>query len=117
MPKVLTCGKGKFPLANWTSVAKEQGHNSQNDGHDIPSTSFTRRDPNVERNSTVMAPINRSQTYPTVLPPCKSRKELANGTWERLGNQRPKINNLEVTEQRSWKVHCCVRLCTSSFLF
>ena len=25
MPKVLTHGKGKFPLANWTSVAKGQG--------------------------------------------------------------------------------------------
>ena len=33
MPKVLTCRKGKFLFANWTSVAKGQGHNSQNDGH------------------------------------------------------------------------------------
>ena len=38
MPKVLTCRKGKFPLANWTSVAKGQGHNSQNDRHYISST-------------------------------------------------------------------------------
>ena len=91
MPKVLTCRKGKFPLANWTSVAKGQGHKSQNDGQDISSTSFPRRDPNEERSSAVMAPINRSQTYPAVLPPCKSRKELANWTWVRLGNPRPKL--------------------------
>ena len=33
-PKVLTCGRGrgKFPLANWTSMTKGHGHN---DGHDI----------------------------------------------------------------------------------
>ena len=78
MLKLLTCRKGKFPLANWTSVAKGQGHNSQNNGQDIPSYSFQRRDPQAERNSIVMAPINSSQTYPAVLPPCKSRKESAN---------------------------------------
>ena len=50
MPKVVTCGKGKFPLANLTSGAKGQGHNSQNDIHDISSTSFPRRDPNAEGN-------------------------------------------------------------------
>ena len=74
MPKVVTCRKGKCPLANWTSVAKRQGNNSGNDGHDISSTSIPRRDTHAERNSTEMAPINRSQTYPAVLPPCKSRK-------------------------------------------
>ena len=105
MPKVLTCRKGKFPLANWTSVAKGQGHNSHNDGHDIPSTSSQRKDPNAERNSAVIAPINRPQTYPAVLPPCKSRKELANWTWVRLGNPRPKIENLEAAEQRHWQGH------------
>ena len=68
MPKVLTCRKGKFPLANWTSVAKGEGHNGQNDGHDISSTSFPIRDPNTERKSTVMTPINRSQTYPAINP-------------------------------------------------
>ena len=47
-----------------------------------------------------MAPINRQQTYPAVLPPSKSRKELANWTWVRLGNTRPKINNIE---QRHWQ--------------
>ena len=60
--------KRKISLENWTSVTKEEEHISQNDGHDIPSASFQRRDPNAERNSTVMAPINRSQTYPEVLP-------------------------------------------------
>ena len=50
-----------------------------------------------------MVPINRSQTYPAILPTCKSRKELANWNWVRLGNPRPKINNLEATEQRQWQ--------------
>ena len=48
----------------------------------------------------MMASINRSQNYPPVLPPCKSRKELANWTWVKLGNPKPKINNLEAAEQR-----------------
>ena len=38
-----------------------------------------------------MAPINRSQTYPELLPSCKFRKKLANWTLVRLGNPRPKI--------------------------
>ena len=63
MPKVLTCGKEKFPLANWTSVTNRQGHNSQIDGHDTVSTSFPRRDPNAKKNLMVMVSINKSQTY------------------------------------------------------
>ena len=86
-------------------MAKRQGHNSWNDRHHIASTSFPRRDHDAGRNSTVMAPINRSQTYPARLIPCKSRKELANWTWVRLGNPRPKPNNLEGTEQRHWQGH------------
>ena len=50
-----------------------------------------------------MAPINRQQVYPAVLPPSKCRKELANLTWVRLGNPRPKINNLKAAEQRHWQ--------------
>ena len=40
LPMVLTCRKGKFPLANGTSVAKGQGNNSQNDAHDISNNPF-----------------------------------------------------------------------------
>ena len=68
MPVVLTCRKGKFPLANWTSLAKGQGNNSQNDGHDITNIPFPKGDPDVERNSVARAPINRSQNYPAILP-------------------------------------------------
>ena len=57
----------------------------------------------MQKETAVMAPIIRSQTYPAVLSLCKSRKELANWTWVRLGNPRPKINNLEATEQRHWQ--------------
>ena len=102
-PKVFTCGKGKFPLENWTSVSKGQGHNSQNDGHDISNTSFQIRDPNAERSSAVMAPINKSKTYPAILSSCKFRKKLANWTWVRLRNLTPKINNLEAKEQIHWQ--------------
>ena len=59
-PKVLTCGRGrgKFPYANWTSVAKGHGHN---DGCDISEAppSLNNQDPNVERNSVVIVPIDR----------------------------------------------------------
>ena len=91
MAKVLTCRKGKLLLANWTGVAKGQGHNSQNDEQDISSTSFPRKDPHAERNSAVISPVNRSQTYTAVLLLCNSIKELANWTWVRLGN--PKMHN------------------------
>ena len=106
MPKVLTCRKGKFPLANWTSVAKGQGNNApkeiQDDRHDISNTLFPRRDLDTERDPVVMASIYRSQTYPPILTFHKPRKELANWTWVRLGNPKPKINNLEAAEQRHW---------------
>ena len=68
MLKELTCRKGKLPLANWTSVAKGQGNNSQNDRHDISNTPFPRGDQDAERNSVMMASISRSQTYPPILP-------------------------------------------------
>ena len=100
MPKVLTCAKGKFPLANWTSVAKGQRNN---DGHDIPQAPPSINNHDTERNSSVMAPINRQQIYLTVLPPSKSRKELVNWKWASLGNPRPKINNINIAEQRHWQ--------------
>ena len=106
-PKVLSCRKGKFPLANWTSVDKGQGHNPpneiQDDGHDISNNPFPRRDLDTEMDPVVMASINRSQAYPPILPSCKPRKELANWIWVWLGNPKPKINNLEAAEQRHWQ--------------
>ena len=74
MPKVLTSGISKYPLANWTSVIKVQGNNppkdKQNDGHDSSNIPFQEGDPDAERDLVMMASINRSQTYPPVLPPC-----------------------------------------------
>ena len=50
-----------------------------------------------------MASINKSQAYSPILPPHKSRKELENWTLVRLGNPKPKINNLEAAKQRHWQ--------------
>ena len=82
---------------------KDKENNSQNDGYDISNIPFQRREPDEERKSVVMAHINRSQTYPAILTPSKSRKELANWNWVRLGIPRPKINNLEGADQRHWQ--------------
>ena len=103
-PKVLICGRGrgKFLLANWTNEAK--GYRT-NDGHDISDAPPSLNNQNIERNPSVMAHINRQQTHPSVPSPCKSRKELANWTWVRLGNPRAKINNTDIVEQRHWQRH------------
>ena len=93
--KVLICGRGrgKFPLANWTSVTKGHGHNN---GHDISEAppSLNNQDPNVERNSAAIVPTDIGQTYQGDLAPCRSRKDLANWTWVRLGNPRAKLITL-----------------------
>ena len=52
---------------------------------------FPKGDSDAERDSVMMTSINRSQTYPLMLPPCKPRKGLANRTWIDLGNPRPKF--------------------------
>ena len=103
-PKVLTCGKarGKFPLANWTSVAK--GHRN-NDGHDISEAPPSINNQDMERKSSVMTPIKRQQMHPAAPPPCKSRKELANWTWVSLGNPKSKINNINISEHRHRQRH------------
>ena len=53
MLKVLTREKGRYPLANWTSIVKGQGNNlpkeTQNDRHDISNIPFPRGDPDAER--------------------------------------------------------------------
>ena len=81
MPKVFTGRIRKYPLANWTSVIKGQENNphkdKKNDGHDSSNIPFQEGNPDAERNSVMMASINRSQTYPPVLPPHRTRKKLA----------------------------------------
>ena len=54
LPKILTCGRGrgKFPLANRTSVTKGQGHNSRCDISEAPPL-LNNQDPNMERNPAV----------------------------------------------------------------
>ena len=53
-----------------TSVIKGQGNNPpkeiQIDRHDISNTPFPRGDPDAERDSAMMASINRLQTHPPV---------------------------------------------------
>ena len=103
MPKVLTSRKGKCPLANWSSVVKGQGNNPpkeiQNDGHDLSDIPFQEGDPDPERYLVKMASIKRSQMYPLVLCPHKSRKGLANWTWVDLGNPRTKFRSFQVEEE------------------
>ena len=51
----------------------------------------------MQKETVVIAPKNRSWTYPALLPLCKElkkikiekKKELVNWTWVRLGNPRP----------------------------
>ena len=90
-PKVLNLGrgrgKGKFPLSNWTSLAKGCGCRIIN-GCDIPQTTSTQREP--ERNLAVVAPTDMIQTYEGDLALAKTRKPLANWTLGRLNN-----NNIE----------------------
>ena len=51
MPNALTSKKGKYPLANWTSVIKGQRNNppkeKQNDGHDSSNIPFQEGDPDA----------------------------------------------------------------------
>ena len=78
-PKALTCGRdrGKFPMANWTSVTKGCGCRL-NSRHDIPQAPPLLNNYNqeltVERNLAVVAPTDRVQTYEGNLAPNKSRK-------------------------------------------
>ena len=103
MPKVLTSRKGKYPLANWTSVVIGQENNPpkevQNDSHDLSNLQFQEGDPDAERDSVMMISINISQTYPPVLTLCKPRKGLANWTWVDLGNPSPKFRSFQEEEE------------------
>ena len=106
LPKVLTCGRGrgKFPLANWTSATKGCGHR-HNRGCDISQAPplLNSHKPLVERNLAAAAPTDRVLTYEGNLAPSKCRKDLANWTWVGLGNTRTRLTNNNRMEQRQWQ--------------
>ena len=58
-------------------MAKGHEHNDGCDISDAPA-SLNNQDPNIERNSAVIVPIDRVQTHPGELAPYKTRNELAN---------------------------------------
>ena len=70
-------GKGKFSLANWTSLAKGFGCRIIN-GCDIAQTPPVQQEP--ERNLAVVVPTDRIQTYEGDPAPTRPRKPLANWT-------------------------------------
>ena len=94
LPRALSFGRGSgnFPLTNRTRVAEGCGCGFIN-GHDIPQTPPVNQEPTVERNSPIVAPANRVQTYEENLGPSKSRKDLANWTLVRLDNTRTRLTN------------------------
>ena len=102
----MTCqrGGGKFPLANWTSVTKGHGcgHNSRQDISEAPPL-LNNQEPNADRNLAVVVPTDKVQTYQGDLAPSKSREDLVNWTWVRLGNTRAKLTNNDRMEQRQWQ--------------
>ena len=83
-------GRGNFPLANWTSLAKGCECRIIN-GYDIPQTPPVHQEP--ERNLAVVAPTDRIQIYEGDLAPARGRKPLANRTWVSLGNTWGRPNN------------------------
>ena len=62
-PKVLSFGRGrgKFPLANWTSITKGCRH-GLNKRCDILQMPPVNQEPTIERNLAVVAPTDRVQT-------------------------------------------------------
>ena len=94
-PKVLRLGRGRgnFPLANWTSVAKRHGCRFIN-GCDLSQAPLVQQEP-VERNLGIVSPTDRVQTYEgdIEISPSTSRKDLANWSWVRLGNTRARLTN------------------------
>ena len=103
-PKVLSFGRGrgKFPLANWTSVTKGCGCGLIS-GCGMPQVPSVHQEPTVERNLAIVTPTDRVQTYEGNQAPSKSRKDLANWSWVRLGNTRARLTNNNRTEQRQWQ--------------
>ena len=105
-PKVLCLGRGrgKFPLANWMGVSKGCGCELLKE-HDIPQAPSVHQEPMVERNLAIAAPTDRLQIYEGNLAQSKSRKDLANWSWVRLGNTKASLtnNNNNRMEQRQWQ--------------
>ena len=93
-PKGLSLGRGrgKAPLANWTSVIKGHGHEHLSKC-DIPQTPPIHQEPTVDRNLVIVAPTDRVQTYEGNLTPGIARKDLANWTWVILGSTRARLTN------------------------
>ena len=66
-------------------MTKGCGHR-HNSGHDISEATLllNNQDSNAERSSAVVIPTDRVQTCQGDLASSKSRKDLANWTWDRL---------------------------------
>ena len=92
-------GRGNFPLANWTSVAKGCGHRFVN-GCDTPQTPPVPQEP--EKNLTIVAPTDRVQTYEENVTPSTTTKDLVNWSLLRLSNTRarPTTNSNNRLEHR-----------------
>ena len=75
LPKVLSFGRGrgKFPLANWTSVTKVHGCRFIS-RCDMPQAPPVHQESTIERNLAIVAPTDRVQTYEGNLAPSKSQK-------------------------------------------
>ena len=84
-------GRGIYPLANWTSVAKGCGHGFIN-CCDLPQTPHVHQEP-AERNLAIVAPKDRVQTYEGDIAPITLRKDLANWSWVRLSSTRARLTN------------------------
>ena len=80
-------GRGKAPVANWTSVVKGCGCRL------LSQCDITQTPPAVDRNLVIVAPTDRVQTYEGNLAPGLARKDIANWTWVRLGSTRARLTN------------------------
>ena len=93
-PQVLSLGrgsgKGKFPLANWSHLAKGHGCRIIN-GFNIPQTPPVQQEP--EKNLAVVASTDRVEANKGNVAPGKTRKPLANWTWVRLGDTMGRLTN------------------------
>ena len=98
-PNILHLGRGRgnFPLANWTSLAKGCGCGLINT-HDILQTPPVLQEP--EKNFAIVAPTDRIQIYEGDLALGNARKPLVNWTWVRLGDTMGRLTNNNRTECR-----------------
>ena len=97
-------GRGKFPLASSINVTKGCGCRL-NSGCDLPQAPPVHPEPTLERNLAVVVHTDKVQMYEGNLAPSKSKKDLANWSWVRLGNTRARLTNNNRTEQRQWQVN------------